>query len=342
MSAVSTGTGLPPAVTLEAGWPAVLRPRAQPLRTDPGSVFAWYRESIEALGDLVTRDGAILLRGFAIPGCEAFGRLASLHPEHRFRYVAGASPRGRLGGNVYESTRIDERYKIGLHQEKSYLPEFPRRIAFYCEEPAMYGGETTICDMREVSRRLPAIARDAFAAHGVHFRRNFRDREHRDTVIENSGLRDYHRTWQDAFECTAREPVSAHCRQLGIEYEWLYDGSVTVSNTRPAFIRHPSTDEQIWFNQATTLHANAYSLGATYPAYKAVYSRRAAPPYEVQYGDRRPITAQDLAPLYQVMRESERPVIWERGDYLLLDNILVAHGRNPYRGTRKVRVALFD
>jgi alpha-ketoglutarate-dependent taurine dioxygenase len=31
---------------------------------------------------------------------------------------------------------------------------------------------------------------------------------------------------------------------------------------------------------------------------------------------------------------------WERGDVLLLDNYLVAHGRNPYEGPRKILVAM--
>jgi hypothetical protein len=33
---------------------------------------------------------------------------------------------------------------------------------------------------------------------------------------------------------------------------------------------------------------------------------------------------------------------WREGDILLLDDIAVAHGRNPFEGWRDVRVALFD
>ena len=31
---------------------------------------------------------------------------------------------------------------------------------------------------------------------------------------------------------------------------------------------------------------------------------------------------------------------WQRGDIILLDNMLVAHGRDPFRGPRKIAVAM--
>jgi hypothetical protein len=33
---------------------------------------------------------------------------------------------------------------------------------------------------------------------------------------------------------------------------------------------------------------------------------------------------------------------WQKGDILLLDNMLVAHGRAPYAGPRKVVVAMAE
>ena len=31
---------------------------------------------------------------------------------------------------------------------------------------------------------------------------------------------------------------------------------------------------------------------------------------------------------------------WQHGDVLLVDNVLTAHGRNPFRGERKLLVAM--
>lgn len=41
-----------------------------------------------------------------------------------------------------------------------------------------------------------------------------------------------------------------------------------------------------------------------------------------------------------VYRELEVSNPWRKGGIMLVDNVLVAHGRNPYVGQRKIMVAL--
>jgi alpha-ketoglutarate-dependent taurine dioxygenase len=332
---------LPPGVHAQPGLPLILRP------TQDGpkcleEVLQWYGDSRTALEDLTLQYGAVLLRGFALPDSRAFGLLAAQHTEHEFRYLGGASPRARLSGNVYESTRIDPRFRIELHQEKSYMPYFPRLVAFYCERPADSGGDTLVCDMREVTRCLPAELKRQFAARGVRYKRNFRDRERYDSRIEGSALREYHRVWQEAFDCEKRDQAQRHCQATGLQWEWLYDGSLTVSNVRPAFIRHPSSGEDIWFNQSSAQHANARSLGPMFSLLQRFYSARPAYPYEVQYGDGGEMELADLLPVYSALQEFEVAMAWQAADYLLIDNIRIAHGRSPYVGARAIRVALMD
>jgi alpha-ketoglutarate-dependent taurine dioxygenase len=332
---------LPGGVRAEPGLPLILRPTSDGPK-DFGEVEQWYAESRTKLQALATRYGAVLLRDFVVPDSHAFGRLAKYHVEHQYRYLGGASPRARLSENVYESTRIDKRFKLALHQEKSYMLVYPRLIAFYCEQPSERGGETLLCDMRAVTRRLPQEIKDRFAQKGVRYRRNFRDRDRPDAAIEAGSLREYHRVWQEAFDSETRAAAQAHCEQAGLEFEWLSDGSLTVSNTCSALIRHPATGEEIWFNQCTTQHANARSMGSVYLLLQRFYSNRPAFPYEVQLGDGGSIALDDLAPVYDALDACETAVAWEKGDYLLIDNIHTAHGRNPYVGARAVRVALME
>ncbi len=332
---------LPKGVSAEPGLPLILRP-ANDGPQDFAAVERWYADSRATLEALATHYGAVLLRGFPLPDTRAFGCLAKCHMEHQYRYWGGASPRARLSENVYESTRIDQRFKLALHQEKSYMLAYPRLIAFYCEQPSDQGGETLLCDMREVTRRLPADLKARFAQRGVRYRRNFRDRDRADAGIEAGALREYHRVWQEAFDSETRAEAQAHCEQASLEFEWLSDGSLTVSNTCPALIRHPSTGEEIWFNQCTTQHANVRSMGSVYLLLQRFYSSRPAFPYEVQFGDGGSIALEDLAPVYDALDACETGVAWEKGDYLLIDNIHAAHGRNPYVGARAVRVALME
>ena len=46
--------------------------------------------------------------------------------------------------------------------------------------------------------------------------------------------------------------------------------------------------------------------------------------------------------ILRVYDELEVSFPWHRGDVLLVDNLLAAHGRNPFAGERKILVALGD
>jgi alpha-ketoglutarate-dependent taurine dioxygenase len=41
-----------------------------------------------------------------------------------------------------------------------------------------------------------------------------------------------------------------------------------------------------------------------------------------------------------VYRDTAVAFPWRQGDILMTDNMLVAHGRNPYQGPRKIVVAM--
>ena len=63
-------------------------------------------------------------------------------------------------------------------------------------------------------------------------------------------------------------------------------------------------------------------------------------PRNAYFGDGSPIPDSDLDLIREAYRTSEVAFPWRQGDVLLLDNMLVAHGRNPYQGARRILAAL--
>lgn len=59
------------------------------------------------------------------------------------------------------------------HCEMSYVDHPPIRLFFYCHVEPPYGGETPVCNFREVYRQLPEHIRRDFDEKGVMTVRNY-------------------------------------------------------------------------------------------------------------------------------------------------------------------------
>src|SRR4051794_1430544 len=141
--------------TVDGGAPPLFVEASGPLADDVAAALTWFGERHDVLEALLTDHGALLLRAFPIDGTEAFAALVAHYQPHEFGYAGGATPRDRLGPNVYEATQVPASVDIKLHQEMAYLKHYPMKIAFYCHRKSATGGETVIGDMRGFMRSLP-------------------------------------------------------------------------------------------------------------------------------------------------------------------------------------------
>jgi hypothetical protein len=63
-------------------------------------------------------------------------------------------------------------------------------------------------------------------------------------------------------------------------------------------------------------------------------------PHYTSFGDGGPLDEQELDKIRTLMRERAVHFPWQHRDLLVLDNVLVAHGRNSFKGPRKILVAM--
>jgi alpha-ketoglutarate-dependent taurine dioxygenase len=65
-------------------------------------------------------------------------------------------------------------------------------------------------------------------------------------------------------------------------------------------------------------------------------------PSNTYYGDGSPIEPQVLDALREAYHQETVAFPWQQHDVLLLDNMLVAHGRAPFAGPRKIVVGMAE
>ena len=287
---------------------------------------AWAAANRTLLEEKLSRHGGILFRGFAIDGpalLEGFIRGVS---GGALEYRERSSPRSAVAGKIYTSTDYPPSYPIFLHNENSYQSVWPLKIFFCCEQPAAAGGETPIADCRQVLAHLDPAVRDRFMARGWMVVRNFGD---------GFGL-----DWRTVFQTSDRAAVEAHCRGNGIAVEWKPGERLRTRAVRPALTRHPLTGETLWFNHATFFHVS--TLAPAIREELLVEFAEDELPANTYYGDGGPIEPEALDQLRALYERFTVRFAWQKGDVLLLDNMMVAHGRAPYEGARKILVGMAE
>ncbi|NEA51861.1 TauD/TfdA family dioxygenase [Streptomyces sp. SID10815] len=280
----------------------------------------------EGLSGALVREKALVFRGFGITPETLDPVLDRLLP-NRLAYVHGNSPRTKVGGNVYTSTEYPQEFTISMHNEMSYAHAWPTRLAFFCQVTPGGGGATPVLDAALWLASLDPEVRSAFAD-GVRYVQNLHD---------GYGLG---KSWQDTFETSDRGEVEAFLKIAGAEWDWRRDGSLRVESLRPATTVHPVTGAEVWFNQADQWHPAG--LGDETSKELAQILGEDELPQSVTFADGSPIPAEYVLQVRDRGLDAAVDVDWHAGDLLLIDNVLLAHGRRPYTGDRRVLVAMSD
>jgi alpha-ketoglutarate-dependent taurine dioxygenase len=299
--------------------PLVIEPQVKGI--NPITWAATHKPYIEA--NLLTH-GGLLFRNFGMKTATEFEQFSTVVCGELLEYHERSSPRRKVRGNVYTYTDYPASESIFLHNENSYQQTWPMRILFFCQTAPESGGETPIADCRKIYQRLSASVRERFIERKWMLIRNFGD---------GLGL-----SWQTVFQTTDKDEVDEHCRLNGIQTEWKDNDRLRTRAVRPAVAYHPKTGEPVWFNHATFFHVSTLD-----PTISAVLMRQFKEedlPSTTCYGDGSSIEPESLEELRDAYRSETVAFPWQEGDLLLLDNMMVAHGRAPYKGARSILVGM--
>lgn len=302
--------------------------QALPLVVTPAvagvDLLSWAGTNRETIETQLLKHGGILFRGFNIKTVPEFEQLIKTIAGDLLEYSYRSTPRSQVSGRIYTSTEYPADQAIPMHNEMAYTTSWPMKIAFFSVIVAEQGGETPIADSRNVFQRIDPAVRQRFADTGVMYVRNY-----------GKGI---DLPWQDVFQTDDPAEVEDYCRSANIQFEWKDGDRLRTSQVCQAVATHPQTGAPVWFNQAHLFHVSA--LPAEVQAALLADFAEADLPRNTYYGDSSPIEPEALAEIRRAYDAETIAFPWQAGDILLLDNMLVAHGRFPFAGARKTVVGM--
>jgi alpha-ketoglutarate-dependent taurine dioxygenase len=291
------------------------------------NLLEWASKNQEVIKVMLLKHKALLFRDFNIHSATQLDQFIKITAKGEpISYGDRSSPRHEVSNKIYTSTDYPAEQSIFLHNESTYCLTWPQKIYFCCLKVAEQGGETPIADSQRIFECLSPQTRKQFIEKQVLYVRNYND---------GFGL-----TWQDVFQTTDKAVVEEYCRINAIECEWKHSNRLRTRQIRPAIIKHPITGATSWFNHAAFFHITTLELSIS-KALLAEFSEEDLP-HNTYYGDGSAIEPEVLAEIRAAYAQETVIFPWESGDILLLDNILVAHGRNRFQGNRKVIVGMAE
>lgn len=305
----------------EERFPLLVEPAA-----DAVNLATWAVAHRALLEEKLLEHGAILFRGFPVESPDQFQQFGRDVFGELLDYKERAAPRVEIGKGIYTSTEFPPDQWIPLHHEMSYSHNWPMKILFYCDQPTAERGRTPVASARTVTGRIDPAIRQRFLDKGILFVRNYG---------EGVDL-----SWQDAFQTTDRAVVEEYCRKAGMSAEWRDGDRLRTRAHRQVMVAHPKTGEVLWFNHAHMFHDS--NLPAEVRRALLDQFRADELPRNSFYGDGTPIESSVLEEIRRIYLEASVLFPWQKGDLLLLDNFLVAHGREPFSGPRRILVAMAE
>lgn len=289
------------------------------------NIFEWVKENRYLLEEYLIKYNGVLLRNFGIYSVSEFNKVIQIICPNLLDYVYRSTPRTRLGGKIYTATEYPADRTIPLHNENSYTKAWPEKIFFFSVIVATEGGETPIASSRNVYKKIDNSIKKKFKKNGIMYVRNY-----------TPGI---DLSWQDVFQTDKREEVEKFCKDYDIQFQWNNSGpELTTRQVCQAIITHSITGESVWFNQAHLFHISALEESDRFSLIKELGENNI--PRNTFYGDGSSIEIEVLEHIRKVYNEEKIKFKWHKGDIMILDNVLTAHAREPFKGKRKVAVAM--
>lgn len=268
---------------------------------------------------------AVLVRGLPIKSTKDFSQFVKGLSFEFFMYQGGGGIRDTVDDFVLTGAGEPKEYSVELHNDMSYSVDYPSKFMITCLKKSEFGGETAICNARELTANLQPDLLAKFESKGIRYLRYILDKS------EGS-----FNSWQRSLLTEDRREAERFLTESGYSFRWD-DKNLVYWNDASPMITHPLSGEKIWFNQAYMSHCTYFKA---MPLYEGSDLPDEKYPSHTVHADGDDIELDDLHKLRCIAWETAVGISLEESDVLFLDNLAVLHSRLSFEGERVVRTSI--
>jgi alpha-ketoglutarate-dependent taurine dioxygenase len=302
---------------------SVVRPAAS------GEPLESALERVDEIRTALARDAVVALSGYEFASPARFSafvsRVAASEAMGNFEARTG---RSEVADGVFTTTDHPESDEIILHSEKAHTNFVPEFLALYCDVPPAIKGGTVVAFSDEICSFLDQNLVDKLRASPVRYERNY-------FTSDSLSM-----SWTRAFRTSVQDEVEAYLTREGVSFRWIGQNDLHTEWSSTSFVTTVSYDRPSWCNAIINYEPRGYLSNAANPDRQIRALRLLGPerrlPFDCCWQDGTAFSAEEMASMLESHRRSRRVWRWQRGDLLLINNTRTLHGREPFRGDRRI------
>lgn len=310
---------------------------------------SWLINHHAIVQEALANCGGLYFKGFSIETAEQFDEIATLiEPDLVQQHVLDGDTCTWVTPHVYiaASPAIKSmRTPLSIHHEDSFAKKVPKTILFCMIEPAPSGGENLLTDGRHVYQALPESLKKKLESSKIKSIVTLKDK----LLLVNGRIPKN----EQAIIQLAQDLQADQIHRID-------DETTSLTFHLPTITQCPHTAAPVWFN---ILHQSHFINGChdIWKAYQfrngflsqvqclgvmsqfvlrslwqktLLFFKKSTLMLDCQLGENQKLSWREQLIINRTIWQHTEVIKLAKGDFIVLNNRIIAHGRMPYRGRR--------
>ncbi|MEH2334028.1 TauD/TfdA family dioxygenase [Nostoc sp.] len=241
---------------------------------------------------LFKANGILLFRGFDVD-TGIFKEFTNLLSIDFINYAGGAFSRRVINGDETLLSVNDFKSEIKLHGEMYYQQNIPLMLWFFCANPPLEDGETTVCDGRHFFNEISSSTKELFRKNKLKFT-----------------VRISKEDWQKKYQTNNLNTLEEMCQKNNTHLTVNDDQSILLEYIFSAIIPSRCGKYQVFIN--------------------SLLPTKQLSPKILKFEDDSEIPEEVVSELNEIAEKITTEISWQKGDILMIDNTRILHGRRAF------------